>query len=385
MPEVLVIGGGVIGLLTARELRLAGTEVTLLERSAPGRESSWAGGGIVSPLYPWRYPEAVTALARWSQRRYPSLCDELRDATGIDPELEPSGLLVEARGEEQVAAAWASAHRVALEAVARDEIRELEPGLFQPAASALWLPEIAHVRNPRLVKALRADVEARGVRILEEHPVTGWRLGSGFRPTELQPEGRPTDHSEVDAKARLAAVETPHVPIAADIFVVCAGAWSGDLLAPLGIRPHIHPVKGQMILFRATPGTVRTIHLAADRYAIPRRDGRVLFGSTLEETGFDKQTSDGARDELWHIATRRFPALRDAQVERHWAGLRPSSPSGIPYVGRHPHLANLFVNAGHFRNGIVLGPASARLAADLVLGRPPVVDAAPYGLDAPRP
>lgn len=363
MPDVLVIGGGVIGLLTARELRLAGADVTLLERGEPGRESSWAGGGIVSPLYPWRYPDAVTALARWSQRFYPSLCDDLRDATGIDPELEPSGLLIEVPGEEEAAAAWALRHGVDLEAVARDDVRTLEPGLASTPQSALWLPDVAHVRNPRLVKALRADVEARGVRVLEQHPVTGWQDRSG----------------------RLATVETPHGAIAAETFVVCTGAWSGDLLAPLGVRPDIHPVKGQMILFRTAPGTVRTIHLAADRYAIPRRDGRVLFGSTLEETGFDKQTSPAARDELWRIATTRFPALRDAEVERHWAGLRPSSPSGIPYVGRHPTLTNLFVNAGHFRNGIVLGPASARLVADQVLGRAPIVDPAPYGLDAHRP
>ena len=368
MPDVIIIGGGVIGLLTARELRLAGAEVTLLERDEPGRESSWAGGGIVSPLYPWRYPEAVSALASWSQRHYPSLCDALHCTTGIDPELERSGLLIEAPGEEHAASAWASAHGVDLEAVARGEARTLEPGLDEPAEGALWLPDVAHVRNPRLVKALRADVEARGVRVLAAHPVTGWHRGSALRPAD-----------------RVTAAETPHGPIAADTFVVCAGSWSGDLLAPLGIRPDIHPVKGQMILFRATPGTVRTIHLARDRYAIPRRDGRVLFGSTLEETGFDKQTSDAAREELWQIATARFTALRNAEVERHWAGLRPSSPSGIPYVGRYPHLTNLFVNAGHFRNGIVLGPASARLTVDLLVGHKPVVPPAPYGLDAQRP
>jgi glycine oxidase len=362
MPDVLVIGGGVIGLLTARELRLAGAEVTLLERGEPGRESSWAGGGIVSPLYPWRYKDAVTELACWSQNHYPALCSALHEATGIDPELEPSGLLIEAPDEAGSANAWAAARRVRLEAVARDEIRELEPGLCQPAAGALWLPDVAHVRNPRLVKALRADVEARGVRVLGGHPVTGWQ----------------------DQRDHVTAVETPRGTLAASTFVVCAGAWSGDLLAPLGVRPDIHPVKGQMILFRTAPGTVRTIHLAADRYAIPRRDGRVLFGSTLEETGFDKQTSDAAREELWQIASARFPALRDAEVERHWAGLRPSSPSGIPYVGRHPTLANLFVNAGHFRNGIVLGPASARLTADLVLGRAPIVDPQPYGLEVAR-
>ena len=396
MPDVVVIGGGVIGLLTARELRLAGAAVTLLERGEPGRESSWAGGGIVSPLYPWRYADAVTKLASWSQAHYPHLCAALRDATGTDPELEPAGLLIEAPDEEGAATTWAAAQRVALEAVARDDIRELEPGLREASTGALWLPDVAHVRNPRLVKALRADVEARGVRVLGGTEVTGFDCRSGinpagdaartpgFSPTPRGPDGRPAEESREPPPARIEGVRTPHGRIAADAFIVCAGSWSGDLLAPLGIRPDIHPVKGQMILFRATPGTVRTIHLAADRYAIPRRDGRVLFGSTVEETGFDKATTAVAREELWRIATSRFPALREAEIERHWAGLRPSAPSGIPFIGRHPTCENLFVNAGHFRNGIVLGPASARLAADLVLGRPPLIDPAPYGLEAAR-
>jgi glycine oxidase len=384
MATVLIIGGGVIGLLTARELRLAGADVTLLERGEPGRESSWAGGGIVSPLYPWRYPEAVTALARWSQSHYADLCAALHEATGIDPELERSGLLIEAPDETKQAADWAAAQGARIEVIVRDTIAALEPGLAAPPPSALWHPDVAHVRNPRLVKALRADVEARGVRVLEGHPVTGWQRGSGFDPADRPAEGTLVERSGTDEHKRITAVATPHGSVAADAFVVCAGAWSGDLLAALGIRPDIRPVKGQMILFRTAPGTVRTIHLAADRYTIPRRDGRVLFGSTVEETGFDKQTSDAAREELWQIAIARFPALRSAEVERHWAGLRPSAPSGIPYVGRHPTLANLFVNAGHFRNGIVLGPASARLTADLVLGRAPIVDPHPYGLDAAR-
>lgn len=372
LTDFLVIGGGVIGLLTARELRLAGADVIVLERGEPARESSWAGGGIVSPLYPWRYAEPVIALAAASQARYPSLCAELHAATGIDPELECSGLLIEGPGEEAAAARWAAAHGVRLEAVAQDEIAALEPGLAQPPAGALWLPDVAHVRNPRFTKALRADVEARGVRVLPGYPVTGFK-GSDTLVFVVS-----------DPLKRVAGVETPQGTLSASAFVVCAGAWTGDLLRPLGPRLQIDPVKGQMLLFRARPGIVRTIHLAQDRYAIPRRDGRVLFGSTLEETGYDKATTAAAREELWRIATTRFPALAGFEVERHWAGLRPGSPAGVPYIGRHPAFANLFVNAGHFRNGIVLGPASARLAADIALGREPGLDPAPYAVDAVR-
>ena len=139
-----------------------------------------------------------------------------------------------------------------------------------------------------------------------------------------------------------------------------------------------------MLMFKAAPGTVSRIVLEANRYVIPRRDGRTLFGSTIEEVGFEKQTTEAARDELYTIATQRFPILKEYPVEAHWAGLRPSSPAGVPYIGRHPGIDGLFVNAGHFRNGIVLGLASARLAADLVLGREPIVDPAPYAWTAAR-
>jgi glycine oxidase len=146
----------------------------------------------------------------------------------------------------------------------------------------------------------------------------------------------------------------------------------------------VHPVRGQMLLFKTKPGLIKRMVLEENRYVIPRRDGRVLFGSTIEEAGFDKSTTEQARTELSAIARERFPVLKDYPIEHHWAGLRPGSPAGVPYICRHPELENLYINAGHFRNGVVLGPASARLAADLIIGRKPVVDPVPYGLTAAR-
>jgi glycine oxidase len=184
--------------------------------------------------------------------------------------------------------------------------------------------------------------------------------------------------------ARVIGVRTPQGTLAADAVVVCAGAWTRELFEPLDDSPEVSPVRGQMLLFRGSPNAVRTIVLEENRYVIPRRDGRILFGSTLEHVGYDKSTTAEAYDELYRLAIGRFPVLQGFPIERHWAGLRPSSPAGVPYIAIHPALTNLYVNAGHYRNGIVLGPASARLVNDLILERTPIVPPEPYGWNAPR-
>ncbi len=364
MTDCLVIGGGLIGMLTARELRLAGATVRLVERGTTGQEASWAGGGILSPLYPWRYPEPVTALARWSQQAYSGLSNELASETGIDPQWTKSGLLmldslVPFRvSEKAIAQAWAGEVGARLDVVETGAILESEPGLSTPPQEALWMPEVAQIRNPRLLNALKVNLPALGVTVEEHIEITGF----------------------VVRNDRVEGVETSCGRITAGSVVVAAGAWSSRLLAGLGYSLDVAPVRGQMILFRARPGVVSRIVLNQGRYLVPRRDGRVLAGSTLEYVGFDKTTTQEALAELSRAAIAMVPTLADYEIERHWAGLRPGSPCGVPYIGEHPRVQGLYVNAGHFRNGVVLGPASARLLADILLGRQPVLDPAPYAL-----
>ena len=361
MSETLIIGGGVIGLMTAFELTNAGAPVTLIEMGSTGRESSWAGGGILSPLYPWRCAAPLTALAAWSQRTYPPLCEQLFETTGIDPEYNRSGMMILDPEAPDLALDWGASEGVAVQLLSRSELAAKEPGLHYDTDGALWLPEIAQIRNPRLTKALRSAIEKQ-VRIREREEVLDLTVEDG------QVRGVRTTEGVIDAE---------HV-------IVCTGAWTAQLLERLGTRPDIRPVRGQMILFFAKPDQIRHLNLYRERYVIPRRDGRVLIGSTLEEAGFEKHTTAEAKEELYRIAVELFPLLKRTPIEDHWAGLRPGSPSGIPYIGPYPGIDGLYVNAGHFRNGLVTGPASARLIADIVLGREPILPPSAYGLDARR-
>jgi glycine oxidase len=342
-------------MLVARELATAGARVTLMEKGELGREASWAGSGILSPLYPWRYPDAVTALSRWSQRRFADLAAELAEETDIDPEWLPSGFLIAEAAEAAEALAWARRQGVLVETLPAEGLIELEPSLVA-VGDGLWLPETAQIRNPRLVKALARSLVLRGVDIKTQ--------------TETVAIERRGD--------RVIGVRTCNEFLSAEGVVVTAGAWSADLFGPLAADWHIAPVRGQMLLFHAAPDQVRHIVMRGDHYLVPRRDGRVLVGSTLEYVGFDKSTTAQAYETLHVAATALIPALVHCPVEHHWAGLRPGSAEGIPMIGEHPERRGLYVNAGHFRNGIVTGPASARLLADLILGRQLCVDPAPY-------
>lgn len=356
--RIVVIGGGIIGLLTARELALAGMAVSVVDQGRIGAEASWAGGGILSPLYPWRYAEPVNQLASWSQIHYPGLATALIQEGGIDPEWTRSGVLVLDPEEHALAMSWAKAHDLPCEEIDAPACNTLEPALQVPNASALWFPELAQIRNPRLVKSLAESCERNGIQLLESTPVNGIILRG----------------------QQVTAVKTATAHLTADAVVVASGAWSARLLAGLGLRLPIRPVRGQMIMYHGEPGQIRHINLYEGHYLIPRRDGRILVGSTLEEVDFDKSTTDAARQSLVEFATNLFPFLTPLAIEQQWAGLRPGSPHGIPYICSVSGMGGLFLNTGHYRNGVVLGYASARLMADLILEREPILPIEPYAL-----
>ncbi|WP_394348854.1 glycine oxidase ThiO [Ectopseudomonas mendocina] len=357
MSDVIVVGGGVLGLMAANNLAKSGGQVCLVEANGVGRESSWAGGGIVSPLYPWRYSAAVTALAHWSQDFYPRFARRLLDETGVDPEVHVTGLYWLDLDDEAEALAWAERMERPLYPVDIAEAYQQVPVLGEGFTRAIHMPGVANVRNPRLVKSLQAALSAMpNVEVREHCPVTGF----------IQEDGQ------------IRGVTTADGEIRAERVVLAAGAWSGELLKTLGLALPVEPVKGQMILFKCAEDFLPSMVLAKGRYAIPRRDGHILIGSTLEYSGFDKTPTDNALKSLKASAEELLPALKDAEVVGHWAGLRPGSPEGIPFIGEVPSHPGLWLNCGHFRNGLVLAPASCQLLVDLMAGREPIIDPAPY-------
>lgn len=350
-PSVLIIGAGINGLLSALQLKRAGLDVTILEQGDIARESTWAGAGILSPLLPWDYDDAVNALSERGRALWPGLADSLRQGTGIDPEYWPCGMLAMGDFDLESARAWCRGRGWAYSPPAPAQMADL------PAPrSAIWLPGVAQARNPRLAKAAETACRQAGIRLLDHCGVMGLEVRNG----------------------RVQAVRTPQGPMDADRYLVCGGAWSGKLLGEYALGVRIAPVRGQVLLFRAPPGTLDHILFRQGKYLVPRRDGHILAGSTLEEAGFDKACTDQARRELLEFALETLPALKAADVVKQWSGLRPGSPGNLPTIARHPDLENLYLNSGHFRYGVTMAPAAAELLAELLGERPTTLDARPY-------
>ncbi len=331
--SVLVVGGGIVGCLTAMQLRKQGYDVTVVERNIiaaqTSGESSWAGAGIAFPLLPWFYQDVVNELALAGARAYPQVSAELCAETGIDPECTRNGMLIQPPFERVQALAWGAKFGVTIE----------------DQGESLLIPEVVQIRNPRLLQSLKAWLIKHGVTLREQ--------------TRLMPlqEGQSPIQSWQTTEG-----ETLH----ADTYVVTSGAWSFELLKQTALTLHIKPMRGQMLLYQMQPGLLPHIVYRNGFYMLQRADGHLLAGSSLEDVGFDTGVTESMRLEMQAKAEDILPALKGQPIIKHWSGLRPGTPHNIPMIGRHPQIENLYLNTGHFRYGVTMAPECARRIVELI-------------------
>jgi glycine oxidase len=356
--DVLIVGGGVIGLTTAFYLTEEGARVTVIDQADFGRQSSWAGAGILPQGNELTASDPVDQFRSRSSRMFVDLSAKLRDRTSIDNGYMLSGGIELLDAEEVDDEEWRSggADIIHLDSA---RLHELEPLLSPSLSEGYYLPAMAQVRNPRHIQSLLAACHLNHADLLPNCPVHA-----------LSPHGKSV------------RVETKDGRIEANRVMVAGGAWTDQLLAGLGWSLGVKPIRGQIALLNTGQQKLQHILLWGKRYLVPRDDGRVLVGSTEEDAGFDPRATASVVSELINLGVSIVPALADATVERAWAGSRPGSPDGLPYLDRLPDSDNVFIAAGHFRSGITLSPASGWVMKELLLDRPPSL---PDPKGEPRP
>jgi glycine oxidase len=367
-PTVAIVGAGVIGLGIAWRLAARGASVAVFDKGVAGAGASHAAAGMLAACAEAEPGEdALVALGRESQARWPAFAAELEQASGIDVGLRPEGTLVlaltaddQARLNHQLV--FQQKLGLPLQWISAAETRRREPHLAGKLAGAVFSPEDTQVDNRKLAAALRVAGEASGVGITEHRPVSAISSHAGRIDGVVLADG---------------------VKIAADVVVLAAGAWSRSIAGvPSELRPPVRPIKGQMLALRMDAAAPLLNHVvwAPGAYLVPRRDGRLLVGATVEEKGYDTSLTAGGVLTLLEAAWRAVPAIEELPIEEMWVGHRPGSRDDAPILGAGP-IEGLIYATGHHRNGILLTPVTADAIARLVLDGVAEPAIRPFGIE----
>ena len=350
--DIVIIGGGVIGLTIARALALRGVrDVCLVERGNLGTEASWAAAGMLLPQVEADAQDEFFNLACQSRDLYPDFAAALREETAIDVELDTTGTLYLALTEhdhEEIEKRyeWQTRAGLSVEMLSIDETLALEPCVSESARGALLFPKDIQVENRRLLSALANSVKKLGVDIVTQTTVDS-----------LMIEGN-----------RVRGVQTSRGAISCPTAVIAAGTWSSFIkTSPQSPIPRIEPVRGQMVCLEAKPQLTRHVIYSPRGYIVPRQDGRLLAGSTSENAGFAKCVTAGGIATILRNALEISPAISDLPVVDTWAGLRPRAADGLPVLGPCGEIDGLFYATGHYRNGILLAPLTGELISKAIV------------------
>ena len=348
--DVVIIGGGVIGLAIARALARRGVrDVCLIERGTLGTEASFAAAGMLLPQVEADAEDDFFKLACRSRDLYPSFARDLREETGVDVELDTTGTLYLALNEhdhEEIENRydWQTRAGLLVHLLSNGEARELEPCISESVFGALLFPNDIQVENRRLLSALANSVNNLGVEVLTETNVESLQI----------------------ERHRVTRVQTNHGTIRCKSIVIAAGTWSGFL--PRSSVLPIQPVRGQMICLESKPQLTRHVLYSPRGYLVPRRDGRLLAGSTSENAGFAKRVTAGGISSILQNTLEISPAIATLPVIDTWAGLRPRPADGLPVLGPCGEIDGVVYATGHYRNGILLAPLTAELITEAIVG-----------------
>jgi len=367
-PSVAIIGAGVIGLGIAWRLAARGVSVAVFDKGVSGAGASHAAAGMLAACAEAEPgEEALVTLGRVSQARWPAFAAELKQASGVDVGLRPEGTLVVALTSDDQARlshqlTFQQKLGLPLQWISAAETRRREPHLAGKLAGAVFSPEDTQVDNRKLAAALRIAAEAAGARIREHHEVKTISSDAGRVDGIILADG---------------------TKVGADVVVLAAGAWSRSIdgLAP-ELRPPVRPIKGQMLALRMDPAAPLLTHVvwAPGAYLVPRLDGRLLVGATVEEKGYDTSLTAGGILTLLEAAWRVVPAVEELPIDEMWVGHRPGSRDDAPILGTGP-IDGLIYATGHHRNGILLTPVTADSIAQLVLEGAADPAIRPFGIE----
>lgn len=344
---MLIVGGGIIGMLTARNLQSEGLNIAIIDKGKLGGAATWAAGGILSPLNPWQQNTATQSLIDEGKQNFPALANELKNETDIDPELIQSGMLVLDMDEKQQALDWAKHNNEMVEALTAQALINREANVSTKFDEALYLPNIYQVRPPKLIAALQQSLLQKEVKIYENTSVKKFLIEENT----------------------VKGVVTQNKKLYANKIIICSGAWTKSLIqeeASIDPGIDIEPVRGQMLLYKLPKKILSHIVLKQKSYVIPRQDGHILCGSTVEHVGFENEVTKEALKSLQTIAHEFLPALEKHQPIKQWSALRPGTQRETPYICKHPKIDGLYINSGHYRYGIMMSIASARIMTKLV-------------------
>lgn len=359
--HIAIIGAGISGLLSALELVEQGCSISIFDQQQAAQAASWAGGGILSPMYPWRYPQAVNDLAKFAKPQYLAWNEKLKPITGIDFEIHETGMLIFDEDDFEIGLNYATQHNEPMQQcdyLNQEQLEQVNPHIAAKFKHALYFSQLANVRNPRLLQSL--------TQYLKQHPKVQFFEHCPIQQFQLQ-----GDHAQA---IQSADGQLHH----ADHFIVTTGAWSQQWAAQLGLSIPVQPVQGQMLLFKTPAQWLPTMCMNKVMYLIPRCDGHVLCGSSMRQVGFDTRPDPQIKQDILSACLEMVPELAQFPIVKQWAGLRPASPTGVPYIGQTPNFNNIWLNFGHFRNGLCMGTASAQLLRQLMLGQETLVNPAAY-------